>query len=223
LSWFSRKRKKIEKLTMRKLLLFFGLLAAIQLQNKAMAQINPPDIENINFNADLQGAFNLEVQDGRDQLATFRSAEDYNLGISENSTPGIEPGYTTVYMEATGNWNLKIHSSDFMPTTGTGSIPIDNLGVYCEASGEHQFGTEVTCDYQSAQNALGLSTNDVTLIDLLTDNSGDQNDNLFVLHWLMGTMQGNMRQESMFSQLSDGTFSQGQYTTTVVLTMTEIP
>jgi hypothetical protein len=208
---------------MRKLLLFFGLLAALQLQNKAIGQINP-DVENITFNADLQGAFNLEVQDGRDQLATFRSAEDYNFGISETiGTPGIEPGYTTVYMEATGNWNLKIHSADFSPTTGTGSIPISNLGVYCEASGVHQFGTEVTCNHQSPDAALGLSTTDYTLIDLLTDNSGDQNDNLFVLHWLMGTMQGSMNTASMFSQLSDGIFSQGQYTTTVVLTMTEIP
>jgi hypothetical protein len=64
---------------------------------------------------------------------------------------------------------------------------------------------------------------DVTLIDLLTENSGDETDNQFVLNWLMGTMNGSMNSASMFSQLSDGIFSQGTYTTTVVLTMTEIP
>jgi hypothetical protein len=61
------------------------------------------------------------------------------------------------------------------------------------------------------------------LIDLNTDNSGDQTDNAFTLHWLMGTKNGSMNIESMFKQLSDGLFTQGQYLTTVTLTMTEIP
>lgn len=207
---------------MKKLLLFFGLLAALQLHNKVMAQLT--DEGEVIFNAYLESSFNLEVQDGGDQVATFRSSEDYNFGISETiGTPGIEPGFTTVYMEATGNWNLKISAPDFIPVVGTGSIPINNLGVWCEATGVHQFGTEVACNHQSADAALGLSSTDAVLIDLLTDNSGDQTDNLFVLHWLMGTMQGGMNPASMFSQLSDGIFSQGQYTTTVTLTMTEIP
>jgi hypothetical protein len=102
-------------------------------------------------------------------------------------------------------------------------ITIDNVGVWCEATGVHQFGTEVTCAYQSADAALGLSTADVTLIDLGTGNAGDATDNLFVLHWLMGTMQGSMNPQSMFAQLSAGVFTMGEYTTTIVLTMTEIP
>jgi hypothetical protein len=207
---------------MKKILLLVGLFAAIMLNKPATAQLT--DDETVVFNAILGGAFNLVVVDGDIQTATFASADDYNLGISETQgTPGIDPGYTTVAMEATGNWYLKISAPDFIPITGTGSIPINNLGVWVEATGVHQFGTEVTCGYQSADAALGMASADVTLIDLLTDNSGDQTDNLFVLHWMMGTMQGNMNPASMFSQLSDGIFSQGTYTTTVVLTMTEIP
>ena len=182
------------------------------------------DQENIIFNAILNGAFNLLVQDGDIQTATFNTADDYNLGISETQgTPGIDPGFSTIAMEATGNWFLKISAPDFIPVTGTGIIPIDNVGVWCEATGVHQFGIEVTCAYQSADAALGLSNSDVTLIDLGTGNAGSASDNLFVLHWLMGTMQGSMDPESMFTQLSAGTFSLGTYTTTVVLTMTEIP
>jgi len=205
---------------MKKIIMLFGLLFALQTQTALMAQ--PTD--DVIFNAILGGAFNLIIQDGDLQTATFNSAEDYNLGISETQgTPGIDQGWTTVAMEATGNWFLKISAPDFSPTTGLGNIPINNLGVWCEATGTHQFGTEVTCAYQVADDALGLLNTDVTLIDLLTENSGDRTDNLFILHWLMGTMQGSMNPATMFSQLSDGIFTQGTYTSTVVLTMTEIP
>jgi len=207
---------------MKKFILPLGLLFALQMQSSLMAQLE--DDEDVIFNAILGGAFNLVVVDGDIQTATFNSADDYNFGISESiGVPGIDPGFTTVAMEATGNWYLKISAPDFTPITGTGIIPISNLGVWCEATGVHQFGTEVTCAYQSTDAALGLANADATLIDLGTDNSGDQTDNLFVLHWLMGTMQGTMNTASMFEQLSDGIFSQGTYTSTVVLTMTEIP
>lgn len=205
---------------MRKIIMLAALLLA--LQTTMHAQLT--DDENVVFNAILNGAFNLIVVDGDIQTATFASADDYNFGISETlGTPGIDPGFTTVAMEATGNWYLKISAPDFIPVTGTGSIPINNLGVWCEATGAHQFGTEVTCSYQTADAALGILNSDVTMIDLGTENSGDQTDNLFVLHWLMGTMQGGMNPASMFSQLAGGIFSQGTYTTTAVLTMTEIP
>jgi hypothetical protein len=205
---------------MRKIIMLAALLLAFQ--TTLHAQLT--DDENVVFNAILNGAFNLIVVDGDVQTATFSSADDYNFGISETlGTPGIDPGFTTIAMEATGNWYLKISAPDFMPVTGTGSIPINNLGVWCEATGVHQFGTEVTCSYQSADAALGILNSDATLIDLGTENSGDQTDNLFILHWLMGTMQGGMNPASMFSQLAGGVFSQGTYTTTAVLTMTEIP
>jgi hypothetical protein len=207
---------------MKKFITAFVVMFALQMQTGLMAQLQ--DEENVVFNAILSGAFNLIVQDGDIQTATFNSADDYNFGISETlGTPGIDPGFTTVAMEATGNWFLKISAPDFVPVTGSGGIPINNVGVYCEATGTHQFGTEVTCAYQSADAALGLLNTDVTLIDLLTQNSGDQTDNQFILHWLMGTMQGSMNSSSMFTQLADGVFTQGTYTTTIVLTMTEIP
>lgn len=209
---------------MKKIVLLLGLLFALQTQTSLRAQLLE-DSKNVVFNAILGGAFNLIVMDGDIQTATFNTGDDYNFGVSETmGNPGIDPGFTTVAMEATGNWFLKISAPDFVPNgSGTGSIPINNLGVYCEATGAHQFGTEVTCLYQTIDAALGLSNTDVTLIDLLSENSGDQTDNLFVLHWLMGTLNGNMNTASMFTQLSDGIFSQGTYQTTVVLTMTEIP
>ena len=208
---------------MKNILLLFGLLFAFQFQSTLKAQLLEDD-ETVLFNAILGGVFDLIIQDGDVQTAYFNTADDYNIGVTETQgVPGIEPGFTTITMAATGNWYLKIHAPDFLPITGTGSIPINNLGVWCEATGVHQFGTEVTCAHQSADAALGLSNTDVTLIDLLTENSGVATDNIFVLHWLMGTMQGGMNPVSMFLQLANGLFSQGTYSTGVILTMTEIP
>jgi hypothetical protein len=167
--------------------------------------------------------------DGVTQEITFAVAADYNNGVTEAG--GIAPGFTDISVEATGNWWLSINAPDFQPYAGpngagTGFIPIDNLGVWCEATGTHAFGTEVTCAYQSAPAALGLSNPPAVpeLIGLGTDNSGAVADNSFRLHWLMGTMQGSMEATSMFTQLALGTiFSPGDYTTTATLTLTQIP
>jgi hypothetical protein len=209
---------------MKKILLIFSLILILGAPIRMRAQNTDP--EEIYFTAILGGVFNLDVADGRNQTAYFTTSDDYNLGVTETQGSRIVPGYSTITMEATGNWYLEIAAnSDFMPTTGTGSIPINNLGVWCEASGVHQFGTEVTCSYQSANAALGISTATATLINLEPgqSNAGGIADNTFILHWLMGTMQGSMNPQSMFIQLANGIFSQGTYTTTVVLTMVEIP
>jgi len=58
-------------------------------------------------------------------------------------------------------------------------IPIDNLGVWCEATGAHTIGTEVTCTYTSLGTSLGLTNTDQMLIDNGTGNSGDATDNAF--------------------------------------------
>jgi hypothetical protein len=184
-----------------------------------MAQLT--DQEDVVFNAHLLETFNLNVVTGPIQEITFTVAADYNLGVTEAG--GIVPGFTTITVEATGNWELEIEAPDFLPITGTGTIPIDNLGVWCEATGTHQFGTEVTCAYQNAAAAMGITVLPQLLIGLGTTNGGDATDNAFTLHWLMGTMQGTMETTSMFDQMALGTFTVGDYTTTATLTLTQIP
>jgi hypothetical protein len=214
--------KYLKMTILKKVVLFNSLLFALQTQATLTAQIK--DQDNVHFNAILDKVYNLVIKDGNFQLATFNTATDYDFGVSESTgAPGIDPGFTTVAMEATGNWFLDISAPDFSPVTGSGSIPINNLGVWCEATGTHQFGTEVTCAYQSPDAAWGLTTSDKTLIDIGTGNGGDQTDNLFILHWLMGTMQGNMNTASMFLQLATGVFTIGTYNTTIVLTLKGLP
>jgi hypothetical protein len=209
---------------LKKAVFLFGLSFALQTQATLTAQA--VDDDHVNFTAILDKVYNLVIKDGNYQLATFNTAMDYDFGVSESiGAPGIDPGYTTVAMEATGNWYLEISAPDFSPVSGSGNIPVNNVGVWCEATGTHQFGTEVTCAYQSADAAWGLTSTDVTLIDLKAgaSNSGNESDNLFILHWLMGTMQGDMNNTSMFIQLATGMFSLGTYNTTIVLTLKEIP
>jgi len=209
---------------MKKIVLLLGLLFAMQ--TAMIAQLT--DQEVVVFNAHLLSTFNLNV-DGVDQEITFANATQYNTGVTEGA--GIAPGFTLISVEATGNWWLSINAPDFIPYAGpngagTGSIPINNLGVWCESTGTHVFGTEVICSYQNAGAALGLSNSPAVpeLIGNGTGNAGDISDNSFTLHWLMGTMQGSMETESMFNQLALGTlFSPGDYTTTATLTLTQIP
>jgi len=210
---------------MKRIAFTFGLLIAMQ--SALLAQLT--DQEVVVFNAHLLKTFNLNV-DGVTQEITFADAADYNLGVTEGN--GIEPGFTLISVEATGNWFLDITCPDFTPYVGpngagTGTIPIGNLGVYCVATGAHQFGVEVDCAYQTAGSALGLTSDPLTP-DLLIDhgsgtNAGDITDNAFTLHWIMGTMQGSMITQSMFDQLSAGQFGPGDFTTTATLTLTEIP
>jgi hypothetical protein len=222
------KTKKL--IIMKKFVLFLGLMFAMQ--TMLMAQLT--DTASIHFNAHLWKTFTLTVVDGGVQEITFQTAADYNNGVTEAG--GIAPGFSNITVEATGNWWLTIQAPDFVPYVGgpigagTGSIPINNLGVWCEATGVHQFGTEVTCTYISAATALGLTIAPPALPGLIGLNAGNSNsgaavDNAFRLHWLMGTMQGSMNNTSMFTQmaLTPPPFTPGDYTTAALLTLTEIP
>jgi hypothetical protein len=204
---------------MKKIVFALGL--ALAMQTGLMAQLT--DQENITFNAHLLETFNLNVVTGAVQEITFAVAADYNLGVTEAG--GIVPGTSTITVEATGDWDLSFEAPDFTPfgaNPGTGAIPIENLGVWCVATGTHQFGTEVACTYTSAATAMGVTAAPQDLITLGTTNAGDATDNAFTLHWLMGTMQGSMEPTSMFAQLSLGTlFSVGDYQSIGILTLTQ--
>lgn len=210
---------------MKRFALTLGLLVAMQVM---MAQVLT-DTAQIIFRAHLLKTFNLNVINGGFQDITFATAADYNNGVIEGA--GVNPGTTAITIEATGNWDLKINAPDFVGYAGGpnglggGTIPIDNLGVWLVATGTHQFGTEISCPYTSLATALGLDIADQQLIGLTTENAGDVSDNAFTLHWQMG--QGIvcplMNPATMFDQLSAGQFTPGDFTTTAVLTLTEIP
>lgn len=210
---------------MKKLTLFLCVLFAMAAGTKVLAQT---DNDIVVFNAHLLEVYDIEVYTGGVQEITFATAADYTLGVSEAG--GIVPGFSEVSVEATGNWDMTIECPDFLPgggpSPGTGTIPIDNLGVWCEEQGSFAFGTQVLCAYTSAATALGLTNGATPLITKNpagAGNAGDIDENDYRLHWLMGTMQGSMNGTSMFDQMQAGTFTPGDYTTTATLTITAVP
>ncbi|NOY49967.1 MAG: hypothetical protein GXO88_05330 [Chlorobi bacterium] len=198
---------------MKKFIIVLMVLAMAQATGMK-AQTTDTDV--VNFTAILQEVLNLNVTGGQNQTADFDTPDEYNLGIDAVGT-------TTITVESTGDWDLQINAADFSDGGGN-IIPIDNLGLWCEATGVHQIGTEVSCSYTSLANALGITATDQMLLDNLGGNGGDASDNAFNLNWTMGTMNGSMNTASIFQQVSDGTIGAlGTYTTTVNLTLTAKP
>ena len=195
---------------------FTIILSMLFLLPTVNIQAQATDTDVVNFTAILASVLNLNVTSGQNQTATFDTPDKYNLGIDAVGT-------TTVTMESTSDWTLEINAADF--TDGASAIiPINNLGVWCEATGTHTIGGEATCAYTTLATAMGITNTDQMLIDNGSGNSGDASDNAFNLNWTMGTMNGSMNTASMFDQLSDGTIANlGTFTTTVNLTLTALP
>jgi len=202
---------------MKKIVLILGL--AVAMQTVMMAQVTEQEVL---FNAHLLSTFNLNLTGGGTQEITFTVAADYNNGVTGPALNGIDPGNTTITVEATEPWYITIECDDdnFAEVTGTGDIPVDNVGVYCAATGTYQFGTEVECDYVSTATILGLTMAPVTLIYNGSGNAGDATDNMYTLNWEMGTMRNaSMHATSMFDQMALGDFTTGDYTMTSTLTL----
>jgi|JFJP01.1.fsa_nt_gi hypothetical protein len=190
------------------------LILALTLQT-ANVFAQATDVEVVNFTAVLSNVLNLSITAGADQTATFNTPILYNEGIDV-------VGATGVTMESTTNWKLSISAPNF---TGPGAaiIPINNLGVWCSATGIHTIGGEVVCSNTSLATSRGITVAVQDLITNGTGNAGAAIDNAFDLHWTMGTMEGTMNPASIFAQLANGTIaSVGTFTTVVTLTLTAL-
>ncbi|MCF6170246.1 MAG: hypothetical protein L3J31_06305 [Bacteroidales bacterium] len=197
---------------MKKLIIILLTLFAMQ-TTSVLAQT---DI--VNFEAILLDVTTITVTAGQDISVTFATSDDYNNGFDV-----ITP-VTTVEVVALLDWEMSISAPDFDNADGGGDIiPINNVGVWCEATGVHQFGVELTCLYTTITTPVGLTNADQLLIGNGTGNNGDAADNSFNLNWEMGSMNGSMNPNSMFSQVADGTIgSLGTYNTVITLTLTTL-
>lgn len=198
---------------MRKIILIMVVLLVAH-TTSVMSQT---DTDVVNFNAILAEVFSITVTSGNNQTANFDTPTVYNTGIDAVGT-------STVTVEATNDWDVNISAPNFTDGGGN-SIPIDNLGVWCESTGNNTIGAEVTCAFTSLATSMGLTIADQILFDLGTGtNAGDAADNAFNLNWTMGTMNGTMNTATMLQQVADGTIgAMGTYTTVATLTLTAKP
>ncbi len=195
---------------MKKFILIMTVLITAQTTN-LMAQTTDTDV--VNFTAILQEVLNLTVTGGQDQTADFDTPDEYNLGIDAVGT-------TTITVEATGDWFLEVNAADFSDGAGA-SIPINNLGLWCESTGLNTIGAEVTCAYTALASPMAITVADQMLLDLgAGSNAGGVAENSFNLNWTMGTMNAPMNPSSMLQQLTNNDFILGTYTTTINLTLT---
>lgn len=210
---------------MKKLILLFAVLLTFSVQNNLQAQTQMDD-DQVVFTAILDMVYDITVTSGDLQTAWFQTAADYNLGLTEGTGPSfIDPGTSTVTVEATGNWDMLVDALDFDDGGGQ-IIPIENLGVWIENNGgAHDNGVEVTWTcIAPASTQLITSALNVPLISLRLagpGNYGDATDNNFLLHWRMGTPEIALASGlgSMFDQMAVPDFGPGTYTTTVNLTL----
>ncbi len=173
------------------------------------------DIETVDFTAILEDVLNLNILAGGAQTVTFDTPDEYNNGVG---VPDI--GETTITVESTTDWNLTVTAADLTRLGGGAIIPIDNVGIYLEATGVHTIGGECSSAFTSAATACGITNAAQTIIGS-NGNAGDAADNAFTIFWAMGTQTGSMNGASIFEQLSDGTIAQvGTFNTTVNFTVT---
>jgi len=198
---------------MKKIVLLLMLAFVVQ-STGLFAQVTG----EVAFTAILEDVLNLTVipDGGESQTATFDTPDLYNNGIDV-------VGQTHITVESTASWYLEISAPDFSDGGGN-IIPINNVGVWCEATGVHQIGTEVSCSFTSLAMSCGVTAGNQTLLNDAGGNGGNGGaalDNAFSLNWTMGTMNNTMNPATMFAQLADGTIGAvGTYTTTITLTLT---
>lgn len=175
------------------------------------------DFDEVIFNLELVAVFDIEVVEGALQEITFDNSDQWNNGTYQGN--GIVDGYSIVTVDATSNWDMFIKAPDFIAVTGTGTVPIDNLGVWCEALGTNNFSGASSCGAQAAVDSQGITTADAILIANDGGNMGNNVVNRFQLNWRMGTQEGSMNTASMLELLTLGGFTLGTYTTTATLTI----
>lgn len=201
---------------MKKIFLFSAALILF-FSARMTAQVT----DDVIFNADLVNVFAITVTAGDVQNAVFDTPAEYNLGINAVGTSVFQ-------VESTEDWycDLNAAAANFTPVTGSGNLPVDNIGYWLEAIGSNTFGTELVLTQSNSSLATSKSVTavPVRIIDLgSSSNAGGQTENEFNLNWTMGTMQGDMHATSMMDQIANGDFTLGTYTTTITLTATQIP
>ena len=136
---------------MKKFTIILGLLLVFQ---TADIKAQETDTDVVNFIATLQTVLNLNVTGGQNQTVLFDTPDKYNLGVDV-------VGLTTITIESIDAWDLQINAGNFSDGASA-SIPINNLGVWCEATGAHLIGTEVSCSNTDLASSMGITVADQT-------------------------------------------------------------
>jgi len=197
---------------MRKIVILFFAVLTI-----AATNVRAQDTETVDFTVILSDVLDLNVTSGDAITVTFDTPLEWTNGIDADVESGSN---TTITCDATQDWDLTIDATDLTGVGFGGTMTADNVGVYCEATGNNTFaGGEVTCAYTAFASPLALPNAATMLIENGTGNAGNAADNAFTLHWQVGTMNGGMNATNMLDHVAGGDFVIDTYTTVINLTL----
>lgn len=197
------------------LILFFNLHMLAQLADVTA------DVE---FNAELKNVFAINITGGDQQNAVFDTPAEYNLGI-------MAVGTTVFNVESLDDFGVDIEADavDMAPVSGSGSLPVNNIGYWLTAAGSHLFDGNslvLTQNNDVLATSKGLTNAPVRIIDPgSAGNAGGAAENNFNLNWTMCSMQNaSMNTLSLFAQMAlPGGPTLGTYQTIITLTATQTP
>jgi hypothetical protein len=177
-----------------------------------------PDSEVVDFTVIFETVFDLAIVSGNAITVTFTTSADYNNGIV-SGTP------TDFTVESTINWDVMISGAgDLAPVTGSGAVPLDYVGCWVASTGTFTDGAEFDIAFPDQASAHGLTTTPTAFITNNGGNAGSVTDNAFTITWAVGTQDGSMAAESVFTGLALNKFTApGQYNTDITLTAQAAP
>ena len=183
---------------MKKVTTILAVIFAVAFSANTFAQATDNEVITITANLNTTMALTL---DNSAIVFDFNTLDDYNNGLG-----GYASDYSSVgSVSSTANWKLGfVAEDDFQHTDGTTTMPLDNIGVSIEWTGENDI------DNNADDAAKSLEAEEAILLSQDGDasNAGDDDANSFTLYWEMGTQDGDMNDESIFEQdLKKGTYN----------------
>lgn len=182
----------------------------------ATTNIQAQDVETVDFTVELVDVLDLVITAGDAIWFTFDDPVEYNNGIDGDAV-GEQ---TDITCAATSDWELTIATPDLVGIANSDVMTADNVGCYVTSAGTNTFaGGQVTSAYTAYGSPLALTNAATLLIDNGSGNAGDETDNIFTLHWQVGTMGPGMNATSMLQHVALGTLSLDVYNCDITLTL----
>ena len=165
--------------------------------------------EVITLTARLHTTMSLDM-DNEGIVFDFVTLDEYRNGLGAYEGNYASPGI----IKSTANWDLSYRAlANFTHTDGSTTMPLDNVGLTAKFTGKNKIK-----NYSDDPLALSQKRTKILGHNGLDSNAGDETDNAFTIYWEMGTMKGDMNEESIFKQ----DLKKGEYNTVVEFIASEV-
>jgi hypothetical protein len=185
--------------------LYIIILILILLQSKIQAQDIPPPNPSLVIN----------IVSGYSVVFNFDEMEEYKNGI-------LNGGQSTfIRVGSIYNWKLQFSADQsifYGESNPSNQMELNNVGVVVISTGTNLDNGLNIINYAKTA-PLALENSETTLLTKGTEtNKGYGLRNSFTLNWEMGTMRGNMNNQSILDQM----IAEDSYTVNIIITLSSI-